>query len=267
MGFVHPSPRKNGFKDSSSGAFGGLGRLGKATTFHSDKPAEQRPIKTQKSSFITRKRIERPDTLEVAASEQITTVHKPATFFNEPSPVVASAPNTPAKPLFQFRNAHNQIQTFQEAHQEAQELRKSQHIIGNIEHVPKEVEQLQGAQRHIQDLRRVQDKTQGLIDAQTHIKSLQNIQHEVQALENGQRRVERIRNVEKEFQGLQTAQSNIKQLQQAERISSNQHRRFPSLIKHDLLEENTNNNQAPRISTSPDDGFPVSIKGRIIQTP
>merc|ERR1719481_1192374 len=265
--FVHPSPRKSGFEDSSSGAFGGLTRLGKASTFHSDKPAEPRPLKTQKSSFITRKRIERPDTLEVAASEQITTVHKPATFFNDPSSVVASPPNTPAKPLFQFRNAHNQIQTFQEAHQEAHELRKSQHIIGNIQHVPKEVEQLQGAQRHIQDLRRVQDETQGLITAQTHIKSLQNIQHEVQALENGQRTVEKIRNVEREFQGLQNAQSNIKHLQQAERISSNQHSRFPSLIKHDLLEENTNNNQAPRTSTSPDDGFPVRIRGRIIQTP
>merc|ERR1719481_166042 len=131
----------------------------------------------------------------------------------------------------------------------------------------RQVEQLQGAQRHIQDLRRVQDETQGLINAQTHIKSLQNIQHEVHALENGQRQVEKIQNVEREFKGLQNAQSNIKHLQQAERISSNQHNRFPSLIKHDLLEENTNNNQAPRTSTSPDDGFPVRIRGRIIQTP
>merc|ERR1711970_820962 len=145
--FVHTDTRQSGFGDSSSGVFGGSSRLGKAATFQSEKPSAPKPAQAKKSSLITRKRIERPERFEVAASEQVTTVHKPTTFFSEPALVSSSA--GPSKPLFEFRNAHNQIQTFQQAHQE--------------------VHQLQGAQRQIQDIQRVQHETQGLINAQHHI--------------------------------------------------------------------------------------------------
>merc|ERR1711970_899148 len=145
--FIHTDTRQRGFGDSSSGVFGGSSRLGKATNFESEKPSAPKPAQAKKSSHITRKRIERPERFEVAASEQVTTVHKPTTFFSEPA--LGSSSAGPSKPLFEFRNAHNQIQTFQQAHQE--------------------VHQLQGAQRQIQDIQRVQHETQGLINAQHHI--------------------------------------------------------------------------------------------------
>merc|ERR1711887_308143 len=142
--FVHTDTRQSGFGDTSSGVFGGSSRLGKATNFESEKPSAPKPAQTHKSSLITRKRIERPERFEVSASEQVTTVHKPTTFFSEPAlvsapvkvPARVSSSAGPSKPLFEFRNAHNQIQTFQQAHQEAHELRNSQHIIGNIQHIP-----------------------------------------------------------------------------------------------------------------------------------
>merc|ERR1711887_140701 len=264
--FVHTDTRQSGFGDSSSGVFGGSTRLGKAATFQSEKPSAPKPAQAKKSSLITRKRIERPERFEVAASEQVTTVHKPTTFFSEPALVSSpvKVPAGPSKPLFEFRNAHNQIQTFQQAHEEAHELRNSQHIIGNIQHIPQEVQQLQGAQRQIQDLQRVQHETQGLIKSQHHIKSLQNIQHEVHSLKNGQRQIQNIQNVQREFQSLQNAQTQIKDVQQAKRISSN--RRFPSLIKHDVSEQSSKQNPSRRPGTSKDD-FPVVIRGRVIQTP
>merc|ERR1711970_1205771 len=150
--FVHTDTKQSGFGDTSSGVFGGSSRLGKATNFESEKPSAPKPAQTHKSSLITRKRIERPERFEVSASEQVTTVHKPTSFFSEPAlvsapvkvPARVSSSAGPSKPLFEFRNAHNQIQTFQQAHQEAHELRNSQHIIGNIQHIPQEVHQLQG---------------------------------------------------------------------------------------------------------------------------
>merc|ERR1712168_1385108 len=264
--FVHTDTRQSGFGDSSPGVFGGSSRLGKAATFQSEKPSAPKPAPAKKSSLITRKRIERPERFEVAASEQVTTVHKPTTFFSEPalvSPPV-KVPTGPSKPLFEFRNAHNQIQTFQQAHEEARELRNSQHIIGNIQHIPQEVQQLQGAQRQIQDLQRIQHETQGLINSQHHIKSLQNIQHEVHSLKNGQRQIQNIQNVQREFQSLQNAQTQIKDVQQAERISSNS--RFPSLIKHHVGAHSSKKSSSGRPGPS-QDNFPVRIVGRVIQTP
>merc|ERR1712002_304786 len=264
--FVHTDTRQSGFGETSSGVFGGSSRLGKAATFQSEKSSAPKPAQTKKSSLITRKRIERPERFEVSASEQVTTVHKPTTFFSEPALVSSpvKVPATPSKPLFEFRNAHNQLQTFQQAHEEAHELRNSQHIIGNIQHIPQEVQQLQGAQRQIQDLQRVQHETQGLISSQQHIKSLQNIQHEVHSLKNGQRKIQNIQNVQREFQSLKNAQTHIKDVQQAERISSNS--RFPSLIKHDVSQQSSKQDPSRRPGTSKD-GFPVVIRGRVIQTP
>merc|ERR1711942_104542 len=265
--FVHTDSRQSSFGDSSS-VFGGASRLGKATTFKSEKPSapRPRPVQTQKSSFITRKRIEKPETFEVSASEQVTTIHKPTNFISKPvrvsSPV--QAPTGHSKPLFEFRNAHNQVQTFQQAHQETHDLRNSHHIIGNIQHIPQEVHQLQGAQRQIQDIQRVQHETQGLINAQHRIKSLQNIQHEVHSLKNGQRQIQNIQNVQREFQSLQNAQKKIKDVQQAERISSNS--RFPSLIKHDVGAQSSKKSSSRRPGPS-QDNFPVRIVGRVIQTP
>merc|ERR1711942_527677 len=163
--FVHTDLRQSSFGDSSS-VFGGASRLGKAATFKSEKPSAPRPVQPQKSSFITRKRIEKPETFEVSASEQVTTIHKPTNFISKPARVSSpvQAPTGHSKPLFEFRNAHNQVQTFQQAHQEAHDLRNSHHIIGNIQHIPQEVHQLQGAQRQIQDIQRVQHETQGLIN-------------------------------------------------------------------------------------------------------
>jgi len=263
--FVHKDTRQSGFGDTSSGVFGGSSRLGKAATFQSDKPSAPQPAQ-KKSSLITRKRIERPERFEVSASEQVTTVHKPTTFFSEPALVSSpvKVPAGPSKPLFEFRNARNQIQTFKEAHEEAHELRNSQHIIGNIQHIPQEVQQLHGTQRQIQDLQRVQHETQGLINSQHHIKSLQNIQHEVHSLKNGQRQIQSIQNVQREFQSLQNAQTQIKDVQQAERISSNS--RFPSLIKHDVSEQSSKPDPSRRPGTSKN-GLPVVIRGRVIQTP
>merc|ERR1719347_1467576 len=165
--FVHTDSRQSSFGDSSS-VFGGASRLGKATTFKSEKPSAPRPVQPQKSSFITRKRIEKPETFEVSASEQVTTIHKPTNFISKPARVSSPvhAPTGHSKPLFEFRNAHNQVQTFQQAHQEAHDLRNSHHIIGNIQHIPQEVHQLQGAQRQIQDIQRAQRQIQGLINAQ-----------------------------------------------------------------------------------------------------
>merc|ERR1712168_357754 len=264
--FVHTDSRKSSFGDSSS-VFGGASRLGKAATFKSEKPSAPRPVQTQKSSFITRKRIEKPETFEASASEQVTTVHKPTNFIiSKPVPVSSpvQVPTGPSKPLFEFRNAHNQIQTFQQAHQEAHDLRNSHHIIGNIQHIPQEVHQLQGAQRQIQDIQRVQHETQGLINAHHHIKSLQNIQHEVHSLKNGQRQIQNIQNVQREFQSLQNAQKKIKDVQQAERISSNS--RFPSLIKHHVGAQSSKKSSSGRPGPS-QDNFPVRIVGRVIQTP
>merc|ERR1712121_545313 len=263
--FVHTDSRKSIFGDSSS-VFGGASRLGKAATFKSEKPSAPRPVQTQKSSFITRKRIEKPETFESSASEQVTTVHKPINFISKPVPASSpvQVPTGPSKPLFEFRNAHNQIQTFQQAHQEHHQLQGAQRQIQDIQRVPQEVHQRQGAQRQIQDIQRVQHETQGLINAQHHIKSLQNIQHEVHSLKNGQRQIQNIQNVQREFQSLQNAQTQIKDVQQAERISSNS--RFPSLIKHDVLEQSSKQDPSRRPGASKN-GLPVVIRGRVIQTP
>jgi len=226
-------------------------RQGKAESFKS-KPLQTTSTKSKARGLITRTRIDDPGKFTTSSSELVKSFRKPEAIVARPVEIVNQRHTT--QPLFEFRDSRNRLQTFKEAHDETANLRKSQQVIGNFEHNTKNIQDIEKAKQHIDTVQRITHETQGLVHAQKRLQNLQQVQTQFVKLENDEKIIRK------------NQQSTLDQPSRRQ-----EHRRFPSVIKHELFEPNfskiSTDKKDERLSAKAVGDFSTRFVGRVIQVP
>merc|ERR1719342_327302 len=226
-------------------------RHGKTESFES-KPLQTTSIKSKGRGLITKKRIDAPGKFTTSSSELVKSFRKPEVIVSRPVEIVNQRHAT--QPLFQFRDSRNRLQKFKEAHDQTANLRKSQQVIGNLEHITKNMQDIEKAKQHINTVQRITHEAQGLVHAQKRLQNLQQVQAEFVKSDNEEKIIRKSQ--ESTFGQPSTRQ---------------EHRRFPSVIKHELFEPNfskiSTDKKEERLSAKAVGDFSTRFIGRVIQVP